>query len=190
VNLSRSPLTRRALALAILLGVIALVWSVAVQPLLGLAVNRRAANALFAEQVGDLEAAAAREPELQRRLRDGRRQLAATGGFWTGAGAAAVAASVEDRLRAAVAAGGGRVTSTSAAREAVELGFRKIAVHCTIEGSLDTMIKTLTAIETARPALFADNLAVAVRETAGDRKGPPILDIDLDVSGYSAQPGS
>jgi general secretion pathway protein M len=101
-----------------------------------------------------------------------------------------IAAGVEDRLRAAVAAGGGRVISTSEAREAVELGFRKVTVHCAIEGSLDTMIKTLAAIETARPALFADNLTVAVREEGAARKGPPMLDIDIDVSGYSGRQGS
>jgi hypothetical protein len=175
------------LALAILLGLMLLVWSAAVQPLLGLTANRRADIALLDERVGNLEAVAAREADLRRRLRDGRRQLAAKGGLWAGTGGAAIAANVEDRLRAAVAAGGGRVTSTSEAREAAELGFRKITVHCTIEGSLDTMVKTLAAIETAEPALFVDNLVAATREIEGQRRGPPLLDIDLDVTGYSAQ---
>jgi hypothetical protein len=190
VNPTLSPPVRRALALTILLGLLVLVWSAVVQPLFGLTVNRRADITLLDERVGDLEAVAAREAEQQRRVRDGRGRLAAKGGLWTGAGAASIAANVEDRLRAAVAAGGGRVTSTSEAREAGEPGFRKITVHCTIEGSLDTMVKTLTAIETAEPALFVDNLAVAVREIEGERKGPPVLDIDLDVTGYSARKGS
>jgi hypothetical protein len=190
VNPTLSPSVRRGLALAILLGLFALVWSAVVQPLFGLSLNRRTDIALLDERVGNLEAVAAREAELRRRVGDGRRQLAAKGGLWAGAGAAAIAASVADRLRAAVAAGGGRVTSTSEAREATELGFRKITVHCTIEGSLDTMVKTLTAVETAEPALFVDNLVVVAREIEGERKGPPVLDIDLDVTGYSAQRGS
>jgi len=52
------------------------------------------------------------------------------------------------------------------------------------------MVKTLAAIETARPALFADNFTVATQENTTERTGPPILDLDLDVSGYSAMPRS
>jgi general secretion pathway protein M len=190
VNPAMSPTTRRTLAVTILLTLIVLVWSTAVQPLIALVMNRQAAIASLADQVAGLEAVVGREPELQQRLRDGQRRLAVSGGLWAGSGAATIAAGVEDRLRAAVAAGGGQVTSTSEAHEAFEHGFRKITVHCTIEGTLDTMIKTLTAIETARPALFADNLTAAVQEAATGQKGPPILDIDLDVAGYSARPGS
>ena len=97
---------------------------------------------------------------------------------------------MQDRLREAVVAGGGQITSTSEAHEGVEYGFRKFIVHIRIEGTLDTRVKTLAAIETSRPALFADNFTVAAQENAAERKGPPILDLDLDVSGYSAGPGS
>jgi hypothetical protein len=190
MNPELSPALRRALALLLLLTVIALVWSAAVRPLLALALDRRAEIEALSARVAGFEAVAARRPPLQQRLRDGGRRLAAAGGFWTGAGAAAIAAGVEDRLRAAVAAGGGRVISISEAREAVELGFRKVTVHCAIEGGLDTMIKTLAAIETARPALFADTLTVAVREEGAGRQGPPMLDIDIDISGYSGRQGS
>jgi general secretion pathway protein M len=120
----------------------------------------------------------------------GRTQLAAVGGFWNAASPAAIAAAVQDRLHEAVGGGGGQITSTSEAHEGAEYGFRKITVHFSIEGTLDMMVKTLAAIETSRPALFADNLTVAAQENAAERKGPPILDLDLDVSGYSAAPGS
>jgi hypothetical protein len=190
VNIAWSPTMRRAVALAILSGLIVLFWLAAMQPLIGLARDRSGDIAKLSEQIAHLEALAARQPGLQRRALSGRTQLAAVGGFWNGASAAGVAAAVQDRLREAVLAGGGQVTSTSEAHEAAEYGFRKITVHFSIEGTLDTMVKTLAAIETARPALFAENFTVSTQENATEHKGPPTLDLDLDVSGYSAAPGS
>lgn len=190
MNPTLPPAVRRALALAILLGLIGFVWAVAVEPLVALVLDRRTDIALASQRVAALERIAARRPELASRLSDGRRRLAAAGGFWTGASAAAVAAGVEDGLRAAVAASGGRVTSTSAADEAADFGFRRITVHCTIEGTLATLTKTLAAIESARPALFADNLTVVAGDEASTGKGSRLLTVDLDVIGYSAKPGS
>jgi general secretion pathway protein M len=189
MNFVLSPTIRRVMALAIFLTLIGISWSGAVQPLFALVLDRRADIDQLSQRVVDLEKLAARRSELEYRLRDGRRRLAAAGGFWTGASAAAIAADVEDRMHAAVAASGGRVTSTSATGDAAEFGFRRITVHCTIEGTLDTLEKTLAAIENTRPALFADNLTVSVRDNAADNKGPPLLDLDLDVTGYSAAPG-
>jgi len=190
MNIAWSPAMRRVAALAIFSALIALLWLAVMQPLIGLASDRRGDIAELSGQIAQLEGLMARQPGLQRRELSGRAQLAAVGGFWNGASAPAIAAAVQDRLREAVIAGGGQVTSTSEAHEAAEHGFRKITVHFTIEGTLDTMVKTLAAIETARPALFADNFTVATQENATEHKGPPTLDLDLDVSGYSAAPGS
>ena len=190
MNIPWSPAMRRAAALAIFSALIALFWLAAMQPLIGLASDRRGDIAELSGQIAQLEGLMARQPGLQRRELSGRAQLTAVGGFWNGASAPAIAAAIQDRLREAVIAGGGQVTSTSEAHEAAEHGFRKITVHFTIEGTLDTMVKTLAAIETARPALFADNFTVATQENATEHKGPPTLDLDLDVSGYSAAPGS
>ncbi|HEV2099518.1 MAG TPA: type II secretion system protein GspM [Stellaceae bacterium] len=185
-----SPMMRRTVALAILVTLIALFWLTALRPLLGLALDRRSDITELSEQITRLDGLIARRSGLQQRLLGGKTQLTTVGGFWNGASPAAIAAAVQDRLREAVVAGGGQITSTSEAHEGAEYGFRKITVHFSIEGTLNTMVKTLAAIETSRPALFADNFTVVAQENATERKGPPILDLDLDVSGYSAAPGS
>jgi Type II secretion system (T2SS), protein M subtype b len=190
MNIVWSPTMRRVVSLAVLLTLIALFWLAAMRPLIGLAWDRQGDIAELSDQILHLEALTDRQPGLQRRALSGRTQLASIGGFWNGSSAAAIAAAVQDRVREAVIAGGGQVTSTSEAHEAAEYGFRKITVHFSIEGTLDTMVKTLAAIETARPALFADNFTVATQENTTERTGPPILDLDLDVSGYSAMPRS
>ena len=116
-----------------------------------------------------------------------RSQLAAAGGLWRDASATAIGAAVQDRLRKAVGDDGGRVESSSEAHETSEHGFRKITVHFNIEGTLDTMTRTLAAIEVARPALFADGLTVAAPESPA-ANGPPMLHFEIDVGSYVAGP--
>ncbi|HEY3912306.1 MAG TPA: type II secretion system protein GspM [Stellaceae bacterium] len=186
MNISLSPTMRRALALAILLSLMVLVWTAAIQPLIGLSTQRRADIAALSARLAHLDAVIARRPELRRRQRAREKQLAAAGGLWRGASASAIGAAVQDQLGKTVAVGGGRVDSSSEAHETVEHGFRKITVHFSIEGSLDTITKTLAAIETARPALFADRLTIAAPDGTAAATGPAVLHFDIDVSGYLA----
>jgi hypothetical protein len=189
MNLSLSPAMRRVLAVAILLALAGLVWVAAIRPLVGLAADRRADIAQLSARLVHLETVVARRSELERRSRERERQLAAAGGVWREASGTAVAATVQDLVRKAVGAAGGRVNSSAAAPEAVEHGFRRVSVHFMSEGTLDTLTRTLAAIEAARPALFADRLRITAPEGTA-ASGPPVLHFDLDVSGYLAGPRS
>lgn len=189
MNIYLSPAMRRALALAILLTLVLLAWTAAIRPLIGLSTERRADIADLSERLAHFETIIARRPELQRQARAREAQFTAAGGLWRGASASAIGAAVQDKLGKAVGAGGGgRVDSSSEAHETVEHGFRKVTVHFSIEGSLDTVTRTLAAIETARPALFADRLAIAAPDNAAAAGGRAILHFELDVSGYLAEP--
>jgi Type II secretion system (T2SS), protein M subtype b len=188
MNISLSPAIRRALALAILLTVLLLIWTAAIEPLIGLGIERRSDIADLLARLAHLEAIVARRPLLQHQARSQEEQLAAAGGLWHGASAAAIAAAVQDRLRKAVTAGGGRVDSSSEAHETIKHGVRKITVHFSIEGTLDTVTETLAAVETARPALFTDGIAITAPDAAPAASGPPMLRFELDVSGYLAVP--
>lgn len=189
MSLSLSPAMRRVLAVAILLALAGLVWSAAIRPLVGVAADRRADIALLSARLSHLDAVMARRSELGRRSRERERQLAAAGGVWREASGTAVAAAVQDLVRNAVGGAGGRVDSSAPAPEAVEHGFRRVSVHFTNEGTLDTLTRTLAAIEASRPALFADRLRITAPEGAA-ANGPPVLHFDLDVSGYLAGPRS
>jgi hypothetical protein len=189
MNITLSPAIRRTLALAILAALIGVVWSGAVRPLIGLGADRRADIAELSARLAHLEAIAARGPELARRVHAREQELAAAGGLWRATSATAVAAAVQDQVQQAVGAGGGRIDSSSAAHEAVEHGLRRITVHFSGEGTLDTVTGALAAIETARPALFADRVTIAAPDGAA-ADGPPVLRFDLDVSGYLAGPRS
>ena len=187
MNMSLSPAMRRALALAILLSLVAFVWSLAIRPLIALSADRRADIAELSDRLARLQLVIAHRPELQRQLSERDGQLAAAGGLWRDASATAIGAAVQDRLRKAVGDDGGRVESSSEAHETSEHGFRRITVHFNIEGTLDTMTRTLAAIEAARPALFADRLTVAAPESPA-ANGPPMLHFEIDVGSYVAGP--
>ena len=178
-----SPI-RRTLALGILALLCLSVWSLVIGPLIDLSRDRRGDIAALTEQLGRLDAVVARKPELERQAASLQAQLAAAGGFWDGASPAAIAAGIQDRLRAAVVGNGGRVKSTSEASEAAEHGFRKVTVRFGIEGTIETVQQTLGAVAAAAPALFVDGFMITgpANETARER--PPVLNLDLNVAGY------
>jgi hypothetical protein len=185
-----SPLMRRLLALSILAAVVVLCWSLVVRPVIALSSDRAAEIEADTEQLDHLQLVIAHRPELERRANALHAQFAAAGGFWAGVSPAAIAASVQDRLRQAVTDSGGRVKSTSGVSETTEHGFRKLTVRFSIEGTLDTVQKTLAAVETATPALFVDSLKLAPQGRDADAETPPMLDLDLDVAGYMKAPPS
>jgi Type II secretion system (T2SS), protein M subtype b len=181
---SLSPPMRRVLALAILGSMLLLTWSLVIGPLIDLPRARQSDMLVLSERLDRLEAVIARKPELERQVESLRAQLAAVGGFWDGTSPAAIAAGIQDRLRAAVIGSGGRVKSTSEANEAAEHGFRKITVRFGIEGTLETVQQTLATVLTTAPALFVEGFTIAgpANETARER--PPVLNLDLNVAGY------
>jgi hypothetical protein len=153
-------------------------------PLIDLSRDRQSDIASLTEQLDRLEAVAARKPELERKAGSLQALLAAAGGFWDGTSPAAIAAGIQDRLRAAAVGSGGRVKSTSEANEAAEHGFRKVTVRFGIEGTIETLQKTLAAVVTAAPALFVDGFTVAAPANEAVRDHPPVLNLDLNVAGY------
>jgi len=187
---SLSPPIRRGLALSILLGLLLVAWAGVVSPLIGFPRERQGQIDALSEELGRLRTMTARRPELERQAAAVQGQLAAEGGFWSGASAAAVAASVQDRLRQVVVGSGGRVKSTSEGTESPASGFREVTIRFSIEGTLETVQKSLAAIETATPALFVNGLTIAAPSDLTARDRPPVLNLDLDVTGYMRMPRS
>ena len=187
---SLSPPIRRALALAIPAFLCLFAWSLVIGPLIDLSRDRQSDISALSEQLGRLEAVGARKPELERQAGSLQAQLATAGGFWDGASPAAIAAGIQDRLRAAVVGSGGRVKSTSEANEAAEHGFRKVTVRFGIEGTIETVQQTLAAVATTAPALFVDGFTVAAPANETARDNPPVLNFDLNVAGYMRAPRS
>jgi general secretion pathway protein M len=180
---------RRCLALALLLTVLALGWTLAIQPLIDLSRDRRDDIAALSDQLAHLKSIIARRPDVERRAVSDRAALDAEGGLWAEASAAEVAAGMQDRLRKVIAGSGGQLRSTAVVSEAMDHGFRRVTVHFSVASVLDTVQATLAAIHSARPAMFVDSVAIHAI-TSGDAHNPPTLTMDLDVSSYMAVPGT
>jgi hypothetical protein len=190
VTLPVAPPIRRVLALAILLCLFLFAWGLVVSPLIGLPRDRQAAiDALF-EELDRLQSMTARKQGLEQRLTALQAQLAAEGGFWSGASAAAMAAGVQAQLRQVVTGSGGRVKSMSDAKESTGADFHQVTIRFSIEGTLDTVQRTLAAIDASKPALFVDGLTIAAPANVMPRDRPPSLNLDLDVTGYMQAPRS
>jgi general secretion pathway protein M len=179
-----APRVRRGLALSILFGLLLVAWEGVVSPLIGFPRERQEQIDALSEELGRLRTITARRPELERQAAAVQGQLAAEGGFWSGTSAAAMAASVQDRLRQVVSGSGGRVKSASEGRQNSASGFHEITIRFSIEGTLETVQKTLTAIETSTPALFLNGLTITAPPDHSAPDRPPVLNLDLDVTGY------
>jgi general secretion pathway protein M len=180
---SLHPALRRALALAILFAVPLVLWLAVAEPLIAVITDRQAEIATLAERMARLKATIARIPDLRRSEAESNQRLEAASGVWTGTSEAALAATVQDRLRQAVSSSDGVVKSTSHLRGADEGGLQTVRIRFSIEGSLATVEQALAVIETSRPVMFVDNMTIAA-PASFSLEMPPLLGLDLEVIGY------
>jgi hypothetical protein len=182
-----SPLVRRALALAILLVLLLAAWSAVVLPLLGFADERLAEIDTLSDRLAGLRSTIRRIPQLEQHEAALRKALDDEGGIWTGDSESIVAAAMQDRVRQAVSSSNGVVKSTSYLQGADEKGFRKVRVSFSIDASLDSVEKTLAAIEDVQPAMFVDSMTIAAPANPAPDKAP-VLALEIEVTGYMWKP--
>jgi len=173
----------RVLAVAILLALPLIGWVAVARPLIGVVVERQSEIDLLSERLARLQAAIRRIPTLQKSDATNKQRLDAAGGIWTESSEAAIAATMQDRLRSAVSSTNGVVKSTSHLRGSDENGLQTVRIRFTVEGTLDTVQRTLAAIQTSRPAMFVDNMTITAPGTIRADKAP-VLGLDLEVMGY------
>ncbi|MBS0561867.1 MAG: hypothetical protein JSR21_17600 [Proteobacteria bacterium] len=186
------PAARRAIALGVLVLLVAAGWLLVAQPLIDLSASRLAEIGALSERLALQRAIIARAPVLQRRAAADRGALDATGGLWKPTGAAELAAGMQERLRPAISGTGGRLRSTAVVAEAEDHGLRRVTVHFSIEGSLQTIQATLAATEAARPAMFvlATTIHAAPVNAMMGPAGPPPLTMEMDIGGFMPGPAT
>jgi multidrug resistance efflux pump len=172
------------LALAILATLLLVAWTLVVRPVVELSAGRRADVAALSEQLAQLEAVAARRPELDERARLARERFTASGGFWTGASVPAVSASIQNLIRQATVASGGQLRSASEGVEMADRGFRRVTVRFGVGGTLETVQQTLAAVDRATPSLFVESVSIRSSDGGLARDRPPTLSMELGVFGY------
>ena len=186
MNVTISRPTRQILAVGLLVLVIVMVWSLLLQPILGLALGRQAEVSALSDRLAQLRAAEARVPLLGQRERIAAQQLKALDVLWSGPSRTAIAASMQDLVRAAAQQSGGVVSSTSMLPRKDTQGSDTLAVRARVEGTLDTLQHVLTIVDDTRPKLFVNDLTVSAAAPSS-RDRPQQLSFEFSVSGYLAE---
>ena len=181
------PLASRSLALLLLVAAIALLYLLAVRPVLQDAARIRAAIAERSAALERFERVAAELPQRRARLAALRRRQAASAGFLEGTNDALLAAQLQSRVKALVEAAHGELKSTQVLPVQDEGRYRRIAVRAQMTLDLTGAQQVLYGIETNSPLLFLDNVDLHSHIEGRRRESgspSPSLDLRFDVYGY------
>ncbi|WP_434101525.1 type II secretion system protein GspM [Methylocaldum gracile] len=177
------------LALGILVGAIALLYVVAIAPLVDLARE-------YGETVDDLrfrlqryQKVAAEKDELLAKLEQIKTAGQQDERFIARDTAALASADLQSMVKEIVSQAGGELTSTQVIPERKEENFTRIAVKIRVNGSTDVLRDVLHSIETSKPMLFVENInirPIRMPRNPATKQSQPVdkLSVDFDVIGY------
>lgn len=180
------PPASRALAVAILLAGLLLIYLAVLQPIFDDLRTTRDAIADSESAIVRFRRVAAELPRRRAELAALRGRQAASEGFLQGTNEALVAAQIQNRVKSLVEAAQGELRSTQVLPVQDEGKYRRIMLRAQMTLDTATAQRVLYGIETASPLLFIDNLDLRVH-TGGDRHrvaADPLLDIRFDAYGY------
>jgi hypothetical protein len=183
-----SPRRQRALALAIFVGLLALLLLLVLGPLLLLHRHYDQAIADTAERIEKMRRIAAQAPELRRALdamkeRDGRRF------FLKNTAPNLAGAELQELVKATVEGNGGRITTSQNTSARDEGRFKQIGVNVQFFATTPNLQKVLSSLESQQPYLLVDNITVrplnAFRGFKPAAGAEPEVNVQLDVSGFA-----
>ncbi len=185
------PLAGRLAALALLVGLLALVWLLGLAPLLDGYRADRETVAFVTEQLPRLERQAAEAPMLRAELERAARDPTGRTRLLGGASDELAGADLQTRVSRDATRHGLALRSAQILPPVDEEGFRRIGIRVALEGTLGGLRRLIYNIETAPTFLFIDNLEI--RSRSGGRivqrqnaPAPPEerLAIRFDVHAY------
>ncbi len=190
MNLQTDKLRDRVAAVSLLLLLIALVGVLLIGPLWERYASNRDLIADLEDKVVRFESVATRQAELERQFSTLER-TSNLGELTLQADSATLAAAdLQERVKAAVQAAGGSLTSTQVLEPEKVSSFERVSVNVRMTGSTPAVQKSLYALETGSPVLMIDDLLVVTRRTTvrlGARRSEQQqdwLDVRFQVSGF------
>ncbi len=180
-------LAQRALALAILLLLLGIVWRGILAPLLDWAGEEQDAAEQSLKLIAGFEHAAAARPALEDQLRALHAREASLTGFVGGASTALAAAQLQVEIRKIIESNGGEIKSVQNLPAAKKEDFEKIDIRYDIQAPMSALGAMLYQIETHNPALFVEAVGIGAPDTwrpDGHAAGEPKLLIHWSIHGY------
>jgi general secretion pathway protein M len=170
------------MALGITFIMVVLVYLVIISPILqlyGSGAERLQSRRDMVERLQVSERALPRLRAEAARLRDPSHNGAV---LLVGSSPTVAAAQLQTALKEIVEAGGSRLASSEILAPEAQDGYQKVGLHVSFSGDLTLLTSVLRGIETARPAMFVDN--VEIRGGANPGEASQTLAIAFDVYGF------
>ncbi len=198
MSLQGGKLKSRLAAVALLLVVVGLIAVLVVRPLWSRYASNRDLIADLEHRVARFESIATRQEALEQQLASVRRNINLDELTLQADSATLAAADLQERVKAAVQAAGGSLTSTQILEPERVTTFDRVSVNVRMTGTTPSVQKSLYVLESGRPILMVDDLLVVTRRTTlrlgnrGAAQQQDWLDVRFRVSGFhqSAANGS
>lgn len=190
MSLQGGKLKDRAAAVALLLLVVGLVTVLVVRPIWSRYASNRDLIADLEHRVARFESIATRQDSLEQQLASVKQNINLDELTLQANSATLAAADLQERVKAAVQAAGGSLTSTQILEHEKVTTFDRVSVNVRMTGTTPAVQKSLYALESARPILTIDDLLVVTRRTTlrlGNRRTAQPqdwLDVRFRVSGF------
>lgn len=188
MNFALSPPVSRALALALLFGVLAIAYVGAVQPIIESRAGQREGIARLENNLARYRRIAEQRTPRAGELAELKRRAAAEDGLLRGANETLMAAAIQNRIKALVDAAHGELKSMQILPAQADGRLRRITVRGQIAMTVETAQRVFHDLEGGEPLLFLDNVGIRSREETRrrrERTDTGMLDIHLDVYGYA-----
>jgi hypothetical protein len=186
------PEHSRALAIALLFGVVFLGLAVLLAPFLLLHSHYNAAIDAAQERLDRYRSISAQGPGLQKAL-DALREKQGRRFFLKNTAANLAGAELQDLVRAAVENNAGRITTVQITTPRDDGRIRQIGVNLQLFATTANLQKILYALETQQPYMVVENLTVRpLNAFRGFRPAPgaePEVSVLLDITGFALAEG-
>ncbi len=187
---------QRALALALLLLPLLVVYFVVIAPYRQLLADKRERIADLTFQLERLRRITSREPLWKKRLQSLKEAQRRNHHYLTGTTTALASAELQEHLREIIHQAGGEITSTQVLATKPDGAFSKISVRIRFSTDTPSLREILHGIESDQPLLQIESMNIRpLRGRRRSRKTRKIilvdkLNVDMVVTGYMATPGS
>lgn len=192
-----SPAASRALAVAILLGLIAALWFGIASPVIERILDHRRTVAEAEEQLPRLRRLAASTPVLRAQIAQLRRDPQARTRLLAGTNESLAGADLQRRVNQIALQNGAVIRSTQPLPAQDQQGFRRISIRIAMEGNTAALQKMFYTLESSATLLFIDNVQIRsrsagrlLRTTNVNVARDDTLAVRFDLSGYMGGPQS
>jgi general secretion pathway protein M len=186
--MARGSLLSRTLAVLLLLGVAAGVWSALVEPMLAEYRNDRQDVQLLRERQVRQDRLIGMRGKLTEAVQNLRKEGADGVSYLGGSTASIAAARLQDRIRDVVSGAGGTLSSVQILDPAADGENRKVGLRLSATVDTSGLNQMLYLIESGRPYLFVDGLSIdaaGLSNRPGAEADPDMaLAVRFDVYGF------